>query len=360
MGLQDNIKLLTAAVECSIFIAPTDYGLTFDELKEVALRLGIRPGEFSDAIDSATSTDPNSRRYIPPQHYLHSLVFFTREDPEYRNPAAFDFVILALNERVREDGRQRAQLHRSVVVERAVSAGLARHDVELAVTYMLLASMLVQDQQTLHFPHYNGEMQQLPSQRYAMNHTAKAMPARARVYSHVQDVIARRTDGRPKQAEPLDAFADELDRLGVGQFKLWWVQTVGEMRKLQPTSTPVATAVLAAALVEGALTFAAKHARTNNLPAFKSKDFDREPRHWKVDDLANSAASGGPDAVLDLQNKARIDLLIRTRQRIHAGRMLAEYPAGVPDLRPEEARDAKATADAAVRAVLDWLQKQPS
>jgi hypothetical protein len=39
--------------------------------------------------------------------------------------------------------------------------------------------------------------------------------------------------------------------------------------------------------------------------------------------------------------------------------MLSEYPGGVPDLRPDEARDAKATAEVVVRSVLDWLEKYP-
>src|SRR5208282_3699473 len=126
-------------------------------------------------------------------------------------------------------------------------------------------------------------------------------------------VIARRDDGRLQHAEPLDAFAEELERLGYRQFRMWWMQTVSELRQSNPSSTPVAVAVLAAALVEGALTFIVKHA---------------------------SAASGGPAAILDLHSKARTETLIRTRQRIHAGRMLADYPAGPPDLRPDEARDA--------------------
>jgi hypothetical protein len=51
--------------------------------------------------------------------------------------------------------------------------------------------------------------------------------------------------------------------------------------------------------------------------------------------------------------------LIKVRQRIHAGRMISDYPAGVPDLRPEESREAKATADLVVRRVLDWVRRYP-
>jgi hypothetical protein len=118
--------------------------------------------------------------------------------------------------------------------------------------------------------------------------------------------------------------------------------------------------LLAAALVEGCLTFVVRHAREADLAVFRRNEFEREPRTWKIDDLVASAASGGDGAILDAQARARADHLVRTRQRIHAGRMLTDFPSGPPDLRPEEARDAKATADLVVRAVLEWLHRFPS
>jgi hypothetical protein len=112
-------------------------------------------------------------------------------------------------------------------------------------------------------------------------------------------------------------------------------------------------------LVEGALTFVVQHARNLNLGVFKSKDFDGAPRSWKIDDLVSSAASGSDTAILDIPTKNRAEILIKTRQRIHAGRMLSDFPNGVPDLRPEEARDAKMTTELVVRRVLDWLERFP-
>lgn len=183
---------------------------------------------------------------------------------------------------------------------------------------------------------------------------------RARAYPIVQDVIARRTEGRGAYAEPFDAFAEQLDGLGYSAFRLWWTQTVREFRQLQPEAAPTATCVLAAALVEGALTFVVRHGRA--LPdseVFRKPDFERDPRTWKIDDLVGSAASGGAGAILNAAARSRADGLVRTRQRIHAGRMLSDFPAGPPDLRPEEARDAKATAELVVRAILDWLARPP-
>ena len=122
----------------------------------------------------------------------------------------------------------------------------------------------------------------------------------------------------------------------------------------------MATCVLSAALVEGCLTFVVRHAREKDLTVFRSSDFRGDPKSWKIENLVASAASGGDGAILDAQARARADHLIRTRQRIHAGRMLTDFPSGPPDLRPEEARDAKATADLVTRAVLDWLRRYPA
>ena len=47
---QQVISLMEAALECSVYLAPTDPGLTHEGLKEAATRLGLRPGEMDDAF----------------------------------------------------------------------------------------------------------------------------------------------------------------------------------------------------------------------------------------------------------------------------------------------------------------------
>jgi hypothetical protein len=136
---------------------------------------------------------------------------------------------------------------------------------------------------------------------------------------------------------------------------------VSELRQTNPQSSPVAALVLAAALVEAALTFVVRHARKLGLGVLASKDFEGNPRTWKIDDLVASASRGGDTSILDVSTRQRAESLIQARQRIHAGRMLADFPTGgAPDLRPDEARDARATAEAVVRRVLDWLAKYPA
>jgi hypothetical protein len=359
---QEIIRLLKAAVECSVFLNPTDPGLSYQEILEVGKRSGFLDGEVADAARHAGEPSHNTRRIIPDRQTRQSWVVLFHEDPEYRNFAAFDFVFAQLNTRVRTDGVAKAQLMRELIVERALAAGISRNDIELAITYQIFTGQLAEQHGVLRFSHNSG-VHELPSE--TLNSLARVHRApdrkefRARTHPIVKDIIERRTDGRAQSVEPLDAFSEQLDKLNYGAFRLWWKQTVLELRQGDPHSSPVSVCVLAAALVEGALTFVVNHARNLNLGVFRSSDFEREPKTWKIDDLVRSAASGSDSAILDQQTKTRAETLIYNRQRIHAGRMLADFPAGVPDIRPEEARDAKATADQVVRRILDWLQRYP-
>jgi hypothetical protein len=167
----------------------------------------------------------------------------------------------------------------------------------------------------------------LPSQQRLATQ-ARRDETRQRIYEIVRDVVARRTDGRPQHAEPLNAFAESLERLGYGRFRLWWAELVAELRQSNPHTSSVAALVLAAALVEGAPTFVVKHARTAGLGVFASKDFNENPRTWKIDELVASAARGGDSAILDDPTRLRTVGLITARQRIHAGRMLSDFPKG--------------------------------
>jgi hypothetical protein len=92
--------------------------------------------------------------------------------------------------------------------------------------------------------------------------------------------------------------------LGYGPFRLWWRQTVAELRHLDPSISPVAVSVLAAALVEGTLTFVVRHAKQLGLGVMGSKDFDRPATSWKIEDRVSSAAAGKESAILN--NSARL------------------------------------------------------
>ncbi len=363
MDLHRVVAFVRAALECSIYLAPTEPGLTHAELVEIGRRLGYQVGELNDALAQVNTHEHHGpRNHLMPDHaaLVVAMWFNETQHPEYRNRDAADFVFSQMDEAARLAGRDRAALERSVLVERAVQSGLPRLDCEAAITLLHLYGIFRCEGGILTFPpgrsrHASPSEQRRDSRRGEV----RQRPELAKVYPVVKDVVARRADGRPPSSEPFEAFAAEMQALGYGAFRMWWTQAVAELRQCDAQTAPLAATVLAAALVEGALTFVVKHAVALGLGTMGSKDFEKPPQTWRIDDLIASAARGGPDAILDNAARQRAETLIRTRQRIHAGRMLADFPGGPPDLRPEEARDAKATAELVVRRILDWLQRFP-
>jgi hypothetical protein len=353
---------ITDALECSVFLSPRDPGLTVDELIEVGSRLQLQRGEILDSIGRIRSQGYawGPRIQLPKNTMLTQ--FFIGLDPDYRNPAAFDFVATHLREIGRRETMQNARAPRDVIVASAEAAGLQRDDVEAAITLYLHEGILLEDDGFIAFAPGRGATIGLPSQ---LGHSANRVGKRARPYmgrlrEAVQDVIRRRQDGRPPFAEPLPVFEARLESLGHGRFQKWWTVTCSELRQANPAFAPITVCVLAAALAEGALTFVVKHARALSSPTLASKTFDGPPNQWSFADLLKSAAAGGTDAIFDQDARARADRLFVIRQRIHAGRLLAEVPTGpIPDTRPEEAREALQSLDVVVRRILDWLDRHP-
>lgn len=352
---QDLSALMREALMCSLFVDPRDPGLDDAEIFEIGRQARFQDGEIRDTFPHVSKEPFGRTRYVPSHHDVLFSTIIEAGDPPLLDVAAADFVKGVLNERIRADGIQRARLDRDVIVARAVAAGHPHAAVEGAITCLAVALQVKLEDGAV-VPRQAYGLMELSSGRQRPSPFGPNR-VRARVMELVRDVVARRTDGRPRHAEPLDAFPDALERIGFGKFRVWWLQTVSELRGRNPTSAPVACAVLSAALVEGALTFAAKYARDAQVGAFTSSDFDKPPQGWRVEKLIESAAAGGVAAILSPQLKARAEVLNRTRQRVHAGRMLGEHPGGPPDLRPEDGREAKATAEQVVRAVLDWLER---
>lgn len=353
-------RLLKAALECSIYISPTNPGLTYDELLECGRMVDLQPGEIGDTLREVTTIYIGARYILPdPTKIIGWVAPNILEEPEYRNIAAFDFWSTSMAESARVNGAARARLDRDVIIARAEAQHISKHDMEVALAVELLCGHLIVKNDTI-VPAPGRLAWPLLSQQMDGGIGARRYnESRAKVYPIVKDIIGRRTDGRPRYVEAMDAFTERLDTLGYGHFKLWWTQLVSQLRQSDPETTPVSVLILAAALVEGALTFVVKHGRSLGVGVFGSKTFDENPQRWKLDDLVNGAGAGQTAAILDNRDRTRAEMLIRSRQRIHAGRMLSDFPGGAPDLRPEEAREAKAVADLVVRRVLDWLEKHP-
>lgn len=352
------VNFVRSAFECSVYLQPKDPGLTRDEVLEAGRRADLMPGELGDALQQLQCFPTDTKKLLPHDRHTWGMLIVS-QDPEYRNFEAFDFVMLALRESIRSEGIKNARLEPSGLVERGVAQGFHALDVEVAIALLQMSQILTADNEGYVRFRQGKEQYALFRDQHRPLGGPTRNEARARAYPIVKDIIARRTDSRLPAAEPLDAFAHALDVLGYSPFRLWWTQMVSELRLSNTASAPTSGVVLAAALVEGALTFVVRHARSLKLGAFGSDDFAKDPRTWSINALITSAARGQEHAVLDPATRQRAEMLVQARQRIHAGRMLHDFPQGAPDLRPEEARDARMTAELVVRRVLDWLEKHP-
>lgn len=355
---QDFVKkVINTALECSGYHAPRDFGLSWDEVLEVSAQLGLAPGETRDGLFEFRAQSQSSDDRLLPFGTLGLHNFNFLVEPEYRSRSAFQFVYDEFDAAERQSGKGIA-IPRDVLVERGATKHLERSDVEVAVTFLVHEQCFAESEGLVR--RGSSRYAEPKDQSSAHSFPTRLPVDRARVYSATRDVIERRRDGRPMASDPISAFSELLDKLGHGRFRGWWVQTASEMRLANEQQSPATVAVLSAALVEGALTFVVAHARRLPEGPMGSRTFDDAPRTWKIDDLVKSAAQGNQNAILDARTRDRATQLISTRQRIHAGRLLSEIPEGpIPDLRPEEARDARATAEVVIRKVVDWVTAHP-
>jgi hypothetical protein len=357
-------QLIKDALECSVYVAPTASGLSWSELTEIAKQLGYEQGEISDAIELTLRSEDafqKGTRLEPTEDMVPMWdQFHWKTEPDFRSLDAFNHVRQELQDVSRKLGARDAKLERSILVERGVAKGLKRHDIEVAIQISLYTNHFVEKDGMIILPPARVDWP-LPCEQLTRSSIKdfQRRPNLEKLHPIVQDIVERRKDGRSASVQALDAFAERLETLGHSVFRSWWIQMVAELRRLDVTLNPVATSVISAALVEGALTFVVKHARAIGIGPMGSDTFKDAPRTWKIDDLVKSAARGDQAAILDPGMLERAKALIEVRQRIHAGRMLVDYPTGVPDLRPEDARDAKQTADLVVRRIIDWVDRHP-
>lgn len=357
---QKIAKFIHTALECSIYLAPTECGLTNDELLEVGRREGLYPGEIGDAMRHAGVTFGSNSRIQPKKDpFLEN--YFWRLESDFRNIHAFALICSELQDLTRKSGINSAKLDKATLIARAEAKGIPTNDIHAAIVIMSMAGQLNEKNGVLVASPGFGSFDPVKLQADGAKTPGSIIsrPDHARIYEIVKDVIARRTDERPNFANALDAFGDELAKLGYKQFKTWWIMTVSELRRTDPNVSPTSMTVLSAAVVEGALTFLVRHVRTLNIGMFASDDFAGSQEKWKIDELIKRASGGFDHAILNQSMRLRAEMLVKARQRIHAGRMLADYQNGPPDLKPEEAREAMSTAELIVRCILDWLQKHP-
>ena len=113
---QEVVDFVKAALECSLYLAPREPGLAREELHEIGSRLGLHAGEIDDATPHASMRLYFADGRLRPDGMHGGQDFLWREEPDYRNLKAFDFVVTQLKALVRSQGAGRASIERTMPI----------------------------------------------------------------------------------------------------------------------------------------------------------------------------------------------------------------------------------------------------
>jgi hypothetical protein len=353
------IGFIQRVLFASLLEEPLDPGLTEDEILELGHRMGFAPGELRDALqhgrrDERFLDDFATRRVTLSSSIVQALDSWSEvEDGDPRNAEAFDYVLQFFIDLRRQVGEQQAATTRDAIVLRgSAERRFSPKTLQGAIT-LLIASDVVKES--------GGLLRAYVTHTWAVQQRQQARPINdsrrvpySKLLPELRDILARRASQRPPSADPLALFQAELGTMGKAYFSEWWHHTAKELALASDVNQPTTVCVLSAALSEGSLSLVVETAQASALTLSKNIDGSK-PTQWRFETLLKDAKSGSRP-ILDEPLFQRGIRLNDLRQRIHAGRIIAEpqkYPR--PDARPEEAEEARQTLKQIVRAVLDWL-----
>lgn len=199
---QKITSFLKAALECSIYVCPLDPGLEYGELLQAAKDAEFFEGEIHDAISQvATLYWGGHLKILPDKNDLVMLTIFgSLEEPDYRNPAAFHRVFEEMRLLVRQKGRANAQIERSALTQSCANKQLLEHDVQVAITVLILNGILAEKEGAIRFVQ-GKETYGSPGDQPMLNPRPAGQrferPARRRAYPIVKRIIEARNQSLP-------------------------------------------------------------------------------------------------------------------------------------------------------------------
>lgn len=342
------------ALIASMVVDPHLPGLSFNELKNLGAQHNLLAGEIGD----------KSKKYGVFRHTPDRIDFDVSQlndcqygiwevnyQPEFRDLNAIKFIIEFFYNQSRSEGQANLGVPRNMLIARAVQQGIEEHDVDVAISLMLLSNA-VKEIDGLIKPVGVPTKQDFSRRENLLYYRCTVK----QLLPEVRDLIARRSDGRLPAAEPIDAMESIIAKMGHPKMVIWWRHMALELRSCDPNKMPAVVTVFSAALAEAALSLVVQHAQTNSL---SMRNMPTAPTRWKFHELVKDAKSGTAQ-IIDEPLAQRCLTLNDDRQRIHAGRHIdSASPYPHVDFRYEQARDALATLDTLLRKVLDWYLANP-
>jgi hypothetical protein len=130
---------------------------------------------------------------------------------------------------------------------------------------------------------------------------------------------------------------------------------VAEWQDLDDRRNPASVLVLSGSLCEGALAFFAASDIHTGLTM--TQKLPSDPRQWKLEALIGAGATGQRALLIDPLRQRLIELNER-RKIIHPGSFieLVQPVRKVPEIRPEQAIEARNVVKLLLRTIIDWLE----
>jgi hypothetical protein len=171
-----------------------------------------------------------------------------------------------------------------------------------------------------------------------------------RLKSIVELVLARREGLGHVSESPIDRFGRFLKKQGWREFATWWAMSTQEMRTLGEHH-PIATTVLAGALLEAALVAIAATAK--DAGQWNQGWLNDPPQKWQMHKLIQQAESAGTFSNSDMLMAIAV---AEFRNRIHAGQFSSNWrgPFVMPHTDAHQARIARDNLEHLLERILRW------
>lgn len=166
----------------------------------------------------------------------------------------------------------------------------------------------------------------------------------------VERTFARRDGQRHPTESPIDRFGHFLNKQGWREFGMWWAMSTQEMRTLGDHH-PIATTVLAGALLEAALVAIAAPAK--DAGQWNQSWLNDPPQKWQMHKLIQQAENAGTFSHADMLMATKV---ADFRNRIHAGQFAPTWrgPFVMPHTDAHQARIACDNLEHLLERILRW------
>lgn len=358
----ETIKL---GLEATVYESPDAEGLSRREIIELCERFGFREGEILDALGQLQNGQKVEEFFrhdliTLPQDYIYFLVAhfgFKEEDP--RNLRLMAGILQCLEKDAKDLGRGNVSISVSTLARRlAEEFQVSEQDVRVHIRLLEKYRCFSISGDYIEKPNQNSCSPKFVESISAGQREGRRDGRRfAQIRGTVREIISRRNSGKPISTDPIKAFEEKFDLLKAKPLYAWWNAMVAEWKDLDDRRNSVSVLTLSASLCEGALAFFAASGIHSGLTM--TQKLPSDPRQWKLEALISAASTGGTTALLVDPLRQRLVELNERRKALHPGSFIQlSIPLQkVPEIRPEQAVEARSVVHLLLRTIVDWLAR---